>query len=225
MKNNTKIEIILSVLGFSILFYILQYLIPNMNDINLYERLNADTQYINKQTTVFPVYKQDKKTGGLRDTNSYKTPFKTTSGIFSNETLLAQSTNQVHTQETSGLLNTNYAVSMFPTNNREYSSNMIVNDSYTPVHRSGKGTTVTATTAHGFSKLSTWNNPQSNNRPFYAGEAIDDLILVDPMADPDEAERIPAGSNPWILLIFASIYGFYKNRKLYFGKAPTKNKI
>lgn len=155
--------------------------------------------------------------------NGYKTPFRTTSGIFNQETLLAETANSIHIQETSDLLNTNYAVNVFPKTQNNTGSNLIFNDSYTPVRRSGNHST---STVQGFSKLSTWNNPQSaNNRPFYAGEAIDDVILVDPMSDPDEAERIPAGSNPWILLVFASAYLIYKNRKLYFGKAPTKDKI
>ena len=223
MNNVTKTEIILSVLGFSILFYILTYLIPHIDEFNLYEKFYANSQYLNEQSGVLPIYKQDKKTGGLRNTNSYKTPFRTTSDIFNQETLLDETANSIHIQETSDLLNTNYAVSVFPKTQNSTGSNLIFNDSYTPVRRSGNHST---STAQGFSKLSTWNNPQSaNNRPFYAGEAIQDVILVDPMADPDEAERIPAGSNPWILLIFASAYLIYKNRKLYFGKAPTKNKI
>ena len=223
MNNVTKTEIILSVLGFSILFYILTYLIPHIDEFNLYEKFYANSQYLNEQSGVLPIYKQDKKMRELPKLNGYKTPFRTTSGIFNQETLLAETANSIHIQETSDLLNTNYAVSVFPKTQNNTGSNLIFNDSYTPVRRSGNHST---STAQGFSKLSTWNNPQSaNNRPFYAGEAIDDVILVDPMADPDEAERIPAGSNPWILLIFASIYGFYKNRKLYFGKAPTKNKI
>ena len=223
MNNVTKTEIILSVLGFSILFYILTYLIPHIDEFNLYEKFYANSQYLNEQSGVLPIYKQDKKMRELPKLNGYKTPFRTTSGIFNQETLLAETANSIHIQETSDLLNTNYAVSVFPKTQNSTGSNLIFNDSYTPVRRSGNHST---STAQGFSKLSTWNNPQSaNNRPFYAGEAIQDVILVDPMADPDEAERIPAGSNPWILLIFASIYGFYKNRKLYFGKAPTKNKI
>jgi len=225
MKNVTKTEIILSVLGFSILFYILTYLIPHIDEFNLNEKFYANSQYLNEQSGVLPIYKQDKKTGGLRNTNSYKTPFTTTSDIFNQETLLDETANSIHIQETSDLLNTNYAVSMFPTNNREYSSNMIVNDSYTPVHRSGNHST---STAQGFSTLSTWNNPQSaNNRPFYAGEEppIQDVILVDPMTDPNEADRIPVGEGWWILLIFASAYLIYKNRKLYFGKASIKDKI
>ena len=223
MNNVTKTEIILSVLGFSILFYILTYLIPHIDEFNLYEKFYANSQYLNEQSGVLPIYKQDKKMRELPKLNGYKTPFRTTSGIFNQETLLAETANSIHIQETSDLLNTNYAVSVFPKTQNNTGSNLIFNDSYTPVRRSGNHS---ISTAQGFSKLSTWNNPQSaNNRPFYAGEAIDDVILVDPMADPDEAERIPAGSNPWILLIFASIYGFYKNRKLYFGKAPTKDKI
>lgn len=223
MNNVTKTEIILSVLGFSILFYILTYLIPHIDEFNLYEKFYANSQYLNEQSGVLPIYKHDKKMRELPKLNGYKTPFRTTSGIFNQETLLAETANSIHIQETSDLLNTNYAVSVFPKTQNSTGSNLIFNDSYTPVRRSGNHST---STVQGFSKLSTWNNPQSaNNRPFYAGEAIDDVILVDPMADPDEAERIPAGSNPWILLIFASIYGFYKNRKLYFGKAPTKNKI
>lgn len=35
MNNVTKTEIILSVLGFSILFYILTYLIPHIDEFNL----------------------------------------------------------------------------------------------------------------------------------------------------------------------------------------------
>lgn len=223
MNNVTKTEIILSVLGFSILFYILTYLIPHIDEFNLYEKFYANSQYLNEQSGVLPIYKQDKKMRELPKLNGYKTPFRTTSGIFNQETLLAETANSIHIQETSDLLNTNYAVSVFPKTQNSTGSNLIFNDSYTPVRRSGNHST---STVQGFSKLSTWNNPQSaNNRPFYAGEAIDDVILVDPMADPDEAERIPAGSNPWILLIFASIYLIYKNRKLYFGKAPTKDKI
>lgn len=223
MNNVTKTEIILSVLGFSILFYILTYLIPHIDEFNLYEKFYANSQYLNEQSGVLPIYKQDKKMRELPKLNGYKTPFRTTSGIFNQETLLAETANSIHIQETSDLLNTNYAVSVFPKTQNSTGSNLIFNDSYTPVRRSGNHNT---STVQGFSKLSTWNNPQSaNNRPFYAGEAIDDVILVDPMADPDEAERIPAGSNPWILLIFASAYLIYKNRKLYFGKASTKNKI
>lgn len=223
MNNVTKTEIILSVLGFSILFYILTYLIPHIDEFNLYEKFYANSQYLNEQSGVLPIYKQDKKMRELPKLNGYKTPFRTTSGIFNQETLLAETANSIHIQETSDLLNTNYAVSVFPKTQNNTGSNLIFNDSYTPVRRSGNHS---ISTVQGFSKLSTWNNPQSaNNRPFYAGEAIDDVILVDPMADPDEAERIPAGSNPWILLIFASIYLIYKNRKLYFGKAPTKDKI
>lgn len=223
MNNVTKTEIILSVLGFSILFYILTYLIPHIDEFNLYEKFYANSQYLNEQSGVLPIYKQDKKMRELPKLNGYKTPFRTTSGIFNQETLLAETANSIHIQETSDLLNTNYAVSVFPKTQNSTGSNLIFNDSYTPVRRSGNHST---STVQGFSKLSTWNNPQSaNNRPFYAGEAIDDVILVDPMADPDEAERIPAGSSPWILLVFASIYLIYKNRKLYFGKAPTKDKI
>ena len=223
MNNVTKTEIILSVLGFSILFYILTYLIPHIDEFNLYEKFYANSQYLNEQSGVLPIYKQDKKMRELPKLNGYKTPFRTTSGIFNQETLLDETANSIHIQETSDLLNTNYAVSVFPKTQNSTGSNLIFNGSYTPVRRSGNHS---ISTAQGFSKLSTWNNPQSaNNRPFYAGEAIDDVILVDPMADPDEAERIPAGSNPWILLIFASAYLIYKNRKLYFGKAPTKNKI
>lgn len=223
MNNVTKTEIILSVLGFSILFYILTYLIPHIDEFNLYERFYANSQYLNEQSGVLPIYKQDKKMRELPKLNGYKTPFRTTSGIFNQETLLAETANSIHIQETSDLLNTNYAVSVFPKTQNSTGSNLIFNDSYTPVRRSGNHST---STVQGFSKLSTWNNPQSaNNRPFYAGEAIDDVILVDPMADPDEAERIPAGSNPWILLIFVSIYGFYKNRRLYLAKAQTKDKI
>ena len=223
MNNVTKTEIILSVLGFSILFYILTYLIPHIDEFNLYERVYVNSQHLNEQSGVLPIYKQDKKMRELPKLDGYKTPFRTTSGIYNQETLLAETANSIHIQETSDLLNTNYAVSVFPKTQNSTGSNLIFNDSYTPVRRSGNHST---STVQGFSKLSTWNNPQSaNNRPFYAGEAIDDVILVDPMADPDEAERIPAGSNPWILLIFASAYLIYKNRKLYFGKAPTKNKI
>lgn len=221
MNNVTKTEIILSVLGFSILFYILTYLIPHIDEFNLYERFYANSQYLNEQSRVLPIYKQDEKMRKLPKLNGYKTPFRTTSGIFNQEMLLAETANSIHIQETSDLLNTNYAVSVFPKTQNNTGSNIIFNDSYTPVRRSGNNSTIVA---QGFSKLSTWNNPQStNNRPFYAGEAIDDVILVDPMADPDESERIPAGSNPWILLIFASMYGLYKNRRLYLAKAQTKD--
>ncbi len=216
MNNVTKTEIILSVLGFSILFYILTYLIPHIDEFNLYEKFYANSQYLNEQSGVLPIYKQDKKMRELPKLNGYKTPFRTTSGIFNQETLLAETANSIHIQETSDLLNTNYAVSVFPKTQNNTGSNLIFNDSYTPVRRSGNHS---ISTAQGFSKLSTWNNPQSaNNRPFYAGEAIDDVILVDPSTDPNEAERIPVGEGWWVLLIFASAYLFYKNRRGYWAK-------
>ena len=222
MNNVTKTEIILSLLGFSILFYILTYLIPHIDNLNLYERFYTNNQYLNEQSGAFPIYKQDKKMRELPKANGYKTPFRTTSGIFNQETLLAETSNSIHIQEASDLLNTNYAVSAYPKTQKSMGSNLIFNDSYTPVRRSVNHS---ASTIQGFSKLSTWNNPQNtNNRPFYAGEAIDDVILVDPMADPDEAERIPTGSNPWILLIFATIYGLYKNRRLFYEKTHNKDK-
>ena len=95
MKNVTKTEIILSVLGFSILFYILTYLIPHIDEFNLNEKFYANSQYLNEQSGVLPIYKQDKKNGGLRNTNSYKTPFRTTSDIFNQETLLDETANSI----------------------------------------------------------------------------------------------------------------------------------
>lgn len=223
MNNITKTEIILSIIGFSFLFYLLTYLIPHADKFNLYEQFYADARFIKNVSNTYPIYKQCKNSHNTYKYQGYKTPFKTTSNIYDEQTLFAESADNIHTQENSDLLNTHYAVNVFPKPQNSTGSNAIFNDSYTAVRRTSTHTTASA---HGFSRISRQNYSQNtNNRPFFAGEAIDELILVDPMTDPDEAERIPVGDGSWILLIFASAYFIYKNRKLYFGIASIKDKI
>lgn len=223
MNKSIKTEIILSIIGFSLLFHLLTHIIPSFVEIIYFDKEYTDFQNGYIYSTELPVYKQNSNSTQQTESIKQQSPFGNNAFQNLTNTTFTKQNNQIQKEEFNQHLSTQYSVYVQKKETAN-TQNIHFYGAYRIQGQSGnRGQGQSASSIQSFS--SRLSSETSYNRPLFANTSYNDVILVDPMADPEEIERIPVGSNPWILLVFAAIYVSHKKWKFVFEKNKNTNKI
>lgn len=200
MNSEHKIEIILSLIGFSILLFIL-----SMVNFNKTES-NSKISYFFFSTTdnqlKFPAFTQSRRNQLIAKNQNQDNPFA--NNVFNNHSGFS---NSQATPIKTNKSNPNVPQYMAYAQKDELS--VSINSSNQGVFLSRRSANNTGTRQTGntnFSLTGLINVETDYNRPLFANNAEEDLILVDPMTDPEDTERIPVGGSPLIMIGFIVIY-------------------
>ena len=211
MNSTFKIELFLSIIGYTLLILALSKISFSHDESDLSESFFSISHA--PETKKFPVYVQNKRSRLSDQNRTYKSPFGYQ--IFENQSDILLSTNQ----------NSPLATEIYEIHSAQYNAysqkkensdigNSEIAGLYPMSSKSGKsGQIQNSDNAQSFSaRLSA---SSTYNRPLFANTSNNDIVLIDPMTDPDDAERIPVGEGSWILVVMIFGYAFNLKRKLY----------
>lgn len=214
MKSNYKIEIILSLLGFSLLYILLS----NLSFIDKeYSFENNKYMFITVNYQKFPVYKGKEFSENKGIENLSESPFNTNNNVDINQ--LTFYGNTIGSQNTVARkpLASQYNIIKPQETTNDASGRSHMGALFANRNLKKKGNNYS-----GFAGSSAFNPISTYDRPFFARSASNDLILIDPSTDPKDVEKISVGGGPSILVFFLILYVIHKNKRNIFVYVKKK---